>query len=140
MMRRSLELGMVVVIVLLAVIVSLAVHNGSSSSETELLKQVPQICASSSTSPQCWSVTATPRPSATSTLLSRFLSSVWNSNGAGTTSVLGSYELQRCSNPSIGSNNIVCTLWSTATKSEVVALESQFTSSHLFSSVVTSHS
>jgi hypothetical protein len=139
-MRRSLELGMVVVILLLAVIISLAVHNGANPSEAELLKQVPQICVTTSTPPRCWTVTGAPTSGATQKGLSSFLSIVWNKNGAGVTSVLGTYELQRCSNSGIGSNHIVCTLWSTATKAEVEALESQFTNSHLFSSVVANRS
>jgi hypothetical protein len=140
MMRRSLELGMAVVILLLVVIVSLAMHNGSSPSEAELLKQVPQICTTTSTPPRCWTVTAAPTAGATQKALSSFLSLVWNANSAGVTSVLGTYELQRCSNSGIGSNNIVCTLWSTANKSEVEALESQFVNSHLFGSVVATRS
>jgi hypothetical protein len=140
MMRRSLELGMVVIVLLLAVIISLAVQKSSNSSDTDLLKSIPQSCGAGSPSPRCWTVTAAPREGVTQKALTGFLSTVWNTNGAGTTSVFGAYELQRCANAGIGSDNVVCTLWSTGAKSDTRALESQFLNSRLFVSVAATHS
>ncbi len=135
-MRRSLELGMVVIVLLLAVIVSLAAQKNSSSSQTDLLKSVPQICSANSLSLECWTVSATPRSGVTKTALSRFLSSVWSANGTGPASAFGEYELQRCANGTGGSPNFQCTLWSTGTSSDARALEATFLSSKLFASVV----
>ncbi|MFZ0768132.1 MAG: hypothetical protein WAM64_02810 [Acidimicrobiales bacterium] len=135
-MRHSLELGVVVIVVLLAVIVSLAVQRNSGSSQASVLSGVPQICDAGSGSPQCWTISATPRGGASQDAVTSFLTSVLNKNGAGTSSVLGTFELQRCSNPRIVSDNVDCTLWSTGTKSDAKALETLFVGSHLFRGVV----
>jgi hypothetical protein len=140
MHRHSLEFGVVVIVLLLAVIVSLAVQRNSGSLQANVLSSVPQICSASSGSPHCWTITATPRDGVSQKALSNFLVSVWNKNGAGMTSVLGTFELQRCSNSGIGSNNVDCTLWSTGAKSNVEALETLFVGSHLFKGVVAAHS
>jgi hypothetical protein len=138
-MRRSLELGFVVIVILLAVIISLAVHKGSNPSEAAVLKSAPQMCVAGYGSPQCWAVSATPRQGTTQKDVSHFLSRIWNSNGAGNISVLGTYQLQRCSNPQAGST-VICTLWSTGSKDEALALEAQFVNSHLFTDITAANS
>jgi hypothetical protein len=138
-MRRSLELGLVIVVVLLAVIISLAVQKSPSPSAAKILNSVPQVCTAGSGSPGCWTVTATPRDGVAKSSLSKFLSSVWNTNGAGVVSVLGSFELQRCGTTGVGSS-YECTLWSTGSKSDVQALEAQFIGSNLFKNVATARS
>ena len=129
---------MVVIVLLLAVIISLSVHKGSNPTEAAVLKSAPQECLAGG-SATCWVVSGTPRDGSTQNAVSKFLSTVWNTNGAGNTTVLGIYQLQRCANPQEGSN-VVCTLWSTATKGEAQALETQFVDSDLFKDIAATHS
>jgi hypothetical protein len=137
-MRRSLEFGMVVIVILLAVIISLAVHKGSNPSEAAVLKRAPQMCIAGYSSPQCWAVSATPRESTTQHAVSHFLLAIWSANGAGENSVLGTYQMQRCSDPK--GSSVVCTLWSTGSKDQARALEAQFDNSHLFKDVAATNS
>lgn len=137
-MRRSLELGLVVMVVLLAVIISLAVHKGSNPSEAAVLKSAPQACVAGYSTPACWSVSATPREGATKKAVNDFLAAAWNANGAGTSTVLGIYQLQHCSN-SQENSAVVCTLWSTGSKSDAQALQSRFVDSGLFEHVTATH-
>ncbi len=138
-MRRSLELGMVVIVLLLAVIISLAVHRGSNPTEAAVLKSVPQICGAGFDSAKCWAVSATPRDGATQRDVNHFLSALRDANGAGISSVLGVYQMQRCEDPQVGAS-IVCTLWSTGTKSDAQALKTEFVNSRLFKDVAATDS
>lgn len=130
---------MVVIVILLAVIISLAVHKGSNPSEAAVLKEAPQMCVAGYGYPKCWSVSATPREGSTHKAVTHFLSALRQANGAGTTSALGVYQMQRCEGPQAGSG-VVCTLWSTGTKSDAHALETQFVDSGLFSDVAAANS
>lgn len=130
---------MVVIVLLLAVIISLAVHKGSNPTEAAVLKSAPQMCIAGYGSPKCWAVSATPRDGTTQRDVSHFLTALRSANGAGNTSVLGVYQMQRCDDPQEGSS-VVCTLWSTGTKSEAQALEAQFVGSHLFKDIAATNS
>jgi hypothetical protein len=92
----------------------------------------PTICSATSNTSTCLAVVAVANSSTKQNQISKFLKKFWRVNAGSGPSILGFYELQRCSNPGPPPYQITCVLWSSASRHNASQLSQTFKSSQLF--------
>jgi hypothetical protein len=112
------------------VVLSAAPFLAAGAAKTRAHDATAKIC---NVATNCPTIVATAKSTVTERDITRFLAELWSANFEG--GPLGTYQLQRCSNPGAAPYHVDCVLFSTGTVRDLQALRQVFLSSRLFVSV-----